>query len=111
MSGKRWGLLVLAALLAGCGEEEEDRVASVLALEGDAAAGETLYGTECAGCHGASGEGGVGPAMDSLVPALSPEAFVEVTIYGFGESMPAHEYLTDQEVADIYTWLSENFGG
>ncbi len=33
------------------------------AFAGDAAAGKAIYGSTCVGCHGANGEGGVGPKL------------------------------------------------
>ena len=33
------------------------------AFAGDAAAGKAVFGNTCVGCHGANGEGGVGPKL------------------------------------------------
>lgn len=35
-------------------------------FEGDTASGEALYAANCAGCHGAAGQGGIGPALSSV---------------------------------------------
>jgi len=35
-------------------------------LEGDLSEGETAYKAQCASCHGQNGEGGVGPAMNTV---------------------------------------------
>ncbi len=39
-----------------------------IAQAGDAAAGQAAYAS-CIGCHGAAGEGGVGPKLASVAPA------------------------------------------
>ena len=36
-------------------------------VAGDAGAGERIYGTTCSGCHGATGQGGDGPALNNPV--------------------------------------------
>ena len=114
MSGHRVLLLGLL-LLAGCDGKStdtgEDRVETVLALTGDASTGEALFGTECASCHGASGEGGFGPAMDTIIPSRSDEEIADATLFGAGTAMPAHEYLSDQDVADLLAFLTATFGG
>lgn len=60
--------------------------------------GEAIYGRSCAGCHGAAGEGGSGPAMATAVSGLSAEAVAAVAQQGAG-SMPA--ILTDAEEAAL----------
>lgn len=37
--------------------------ASTAAMAGDAEAGKSLFASNCVGCHGANGEGGVGPML------------------------------------------------
>jgi mono/diheme cytochrome c family protein len=50
--------LVLALLAAGCGGSgEADPLAD----------GSRVYGRMCAACHGSQGQGGIGPALDSVV--------------------------------------------
>ncbi len=99
---------MLVMMMLACGG---DRVEDVLALTGDEASGEALYGSDCSGCHGESGEGGLGPSMSEVVSGHDDAAIVEITLLGLGEDMPAHEYLSDQDVADILAWLTANFSG
>ena len=55
---------------------------------GDApASGEDLYAANCAGCHGADGGGGNGPAMGYIVPGMDAEDVAEVIMMG-EDSMP-----------------------
>jgi cytochrome c oxidase subunit 2 len=102
----RWSLLVG---LIGCGgSEEPDRVAEILALDGDAIAGADVYDAECAACHGLNGEGGVGPPLAS-VARLAPEDIVRSVIEGVGSGMPAFDRLPDQDVADVLVYITESF--
>lgn len=51
-------LLLLALLLAGCGGGS--------ASESPLREGRTIYGDTCSVCHGGAGNGGVGPALDTV---------------------------------------------
>jgi mono/diheme cytochrome c family protein len=77
------------------------RVDTIVALEGDAANGATLYATTCAGCHGADGQGGSGPR------ATGRDAVEVASVILSGEEeMPAYaDQFDDQEIADIIAWL------
>jgi mono/diheme cytochrome c family protein len=67
------------------------------AVVGDAESGEAVFQRECASCHGASAEGGVGPALvDSGLDAATVTAVVE---QGRGV-MPAG-IVSGQEQADV----------
>jgi cytochrome c551 len=98
-------LWMASALVAvGCGGEgsqsTEERVDAIVALEGDVAAGEAIYDAECASCHGAEGEGGVGPAMEEVVAGHDEWAMVDVLVRGVG-GMPSFDDLDDQSIADV----------
>lgn len=93
----RLGWLVL--VFAGCGGS---RVDDVLALTGDAAAGQAVYQARCALCHGDNGEGGTGPAIageDEL------EELVEVVLFGEGDMSGFDGVISDQEVADVVAFV------
>lgn len=49
-------LLVAVTLVASCGGEETDPFRR----------GRSIYGNVCSTCHGQAGEGGVGPALDTV---------------------------------------------
>ena len=71
---KKYGLLSLAipgfVLLTGMStlaDASPSPTSSAAALPGDPAKGETIYATgTCAGCHGASLEGNIGPALNPI---------------------------------------------
>lgn len=79
-----------------------------------------VYNT-CMACHGASGEGvdGVGPklAASNWVQG-DPKALVRIVLHGFasGENknisgvMPAHNYLSDEQIASVLTFIRQSWG-
>ena len=92
------------------------------ALPGDPAKGQALYGTNCATCHGASLEGGIGPALNPIeklpgvTDPLSPAFLIQIITNGRQPQpgdpkqvpMPAkggNENLTDQDVKDLASYI------
>ena len=49
--------------------------------------GAAIYGRSCAGCHGAGGEGGAGPPMQTVAAGLDPAAVAAIAQSGAG-TMP-----------------------
>lgn len=92
--------MFLFALFACSGSEDT--------IVGDATAGETVYATTCAGCHGTDGEGGTGPAMTDEVPELTDEEIEDVILNGAGTMAPVD--LIDQDRADVIAYLRATFG-
>ena len=110
----------LVVLLAGCDDDYilggggggagSDRVDAVLALTGDADAGEGVFDDNCAACHDKTGqEKVVGPALGPYVPTADETEMINVILGGQG-TMPAQD-LTDQETADVIAWMEREFGG
>jgi mono/diheme cytochrome c family protein len=100
-------LLPVFTLLAACsGHDHEDsaevdRAAAILALTGDTAAGEAVYGANCSSCHGEAGAGGdPGPNIQGVDPAFA----VDTLLNGNG-GMPSYASLADQEIADVVAYL------
>src|SRR5689334_8444277 len=86
-------------LLAACGDP---RLSSVESIAGDPVAGSDVYAANCASCHGASGEGGAGPAL----PGVDADTLRMTVLYG-KESMPAFDgTLTDTEIADVTAFVT-----
>ena len=98
---------------------------SVMAVQaGDAAKGKALYGTNCAMCHQATGAGipGAFPplaasdylmedkarAISAPVKGLSEKITVNGTDYK--SAMPAMAHLSDDDVADIMTYVLSAWG-
>lgn len=92
-------------------------------LPGDAARGQIAFGTFCARCHGAGGEGSggdlksgtgkVGSIVDgSYLALISDQALRSITIAGWpDEGMPdwrsdGAQPMTDQQITDVVAWLA-----
>jgi len=92
------------------------------ALPGDPARGATLYGQNCATCHGASLEGGIGAVLNPIDPLrgisnpLDPAVLIDIITNGrtpqAGDPkqipMPAkggNAALTDQDVKDLAAYI------
>lgn len=71
-----------------------------------------LYLNRCAACHGVNGEGveGIFPALagSPLVVGATPE-LIEIVLTGRG-GMPGWSSLADPELAEILTYIRQNFG-
>ncbi len=102
-----WLLVGLTTVVACGGEGGEDRVDDILALDGDAAAGDAVYAAECSACHGAAGEGGSGPAMSEVAGEGAAE-IVEVVLNGDGD-MPAFPEIPDQDIADLVAYILDTY--
>jgi mono/diheme cytochrome c family protein len=95
-------LLLLAALVASCGRTA-DRPADGAESPELAAAFDTLYGANCAGCHGASGRNGAALSLnDPVYRAFADPAAVRRTIdIGVpGTMMPAFARSAGGTLAD-----------
>ena len=99
----RSATVFLALVLPACGPSEDDlRVDSVLALEGDLTNGESRYYSLCANCHGARGEGRSGSTLAGV--GLTPREVVESMITGPG-TMPPYSDESDQTLADLSAFV------
>jgi len=101
--------LLSLPLLSACGDkdDDDDGYDDILALDGDIAAGETVYSSSCSGCHGADGEGVSGPALAGHLHGESE--ILEIVFNGEGTMPPVN--LTDQEAADLLAYLYDAFDG
>jgi mono/diheme cytochrome c family protein len=62
--------------------------------------GQALYGENCAGCHGAGGEG-----SDKAPPVVGPEAFPEQPREGARRDVEFHT------AADVFAWTTVHMPG
>lgn len=105
----RWAAILsccaLAWIWAGCEGDKpaggDDRIATILSLTGDPAAGQGIYDSYCTTCHGADAKGGVGP---DLTVIEDPEQLVTVILEGKG-SMTAYDSLLDQDIANCLAYI------
>ena len=100
-----------------------DRLADNLQKE-VASEGERVYHTFCANCHQKDGLGASGrfpPLAGTDWVTGDKERLIKVIIHGMEEpteikgetytlAMPQHGFLTDQEIADVLTYIRKSFG-
>lgn len=100
-------LLFALTLLAACNATPSNSdVARIAALTPDNANGTTVFADNCAVCHGDTGGGGTGPKLAGKAIALDT---VIDTVFNGKESMPEFgSSLTDQEIADVSAYVSED---
>ena len=69
--------------------------------------GSWVYSANCSGCHGADGEGGVGPDLTTRVPTLSDGQLESIITSGSGTMPPTA--VDDDEVAAVIDYLRATF--
>jgi mono/diheme cytochrome c family protein len=86
------------------------RIDSILALQGDSAAGSSNFAAVCAACHGGDGLGTTAaPSLAERVPSRDDEGILQSVLQGRG-NMPAwQDNFQDQEFADLLAYLRANF--
>jgi mono/diheme cytochrome c family protein len=99
---------------AGARDERWTRMNGILSAEGDAAAGREVFANttpeeSCVDCHGDEGKGGFGPDLEQVFAAKTEWQALHTVINGRA-SMPGWgERLTDQQLTDLFTYLSTTF--
>ncbi len=101
-------LLFALPLLAACGDKDDTASGDDTAASGDDGGGgsdldgEALYATYCSACHGTSGEGGYGPALDGEFEEKSDEQIVDIILNGDGSMAPVA--VSEDEAYAIVEW-------
>jgi len=87
-------------------------------------AGEKVYATNCASCHQGNGKGAppryptlagtewVTGDKQRLISVIvnGLEGPIEVNGEPYNGAMPSHDFLSDEEVAEVATYIRQNFG-
>lgn len=105
--------------LGGVEREADSQPAHWVA--GDAARGKRIFESTCAGCHGAQGRGGEGPALNNKVlQAGATDTYLVETISrgrrgtgmaAFTEPSPVRPTLTKSDIESVVTYLRSLQGG
>ncbi len=99
--------LVLAlALIAGCGGEATTTTAvpSTETTTGGGPEGADLYAADCSSCHGANGQGNIGPALTELTESDIPE--IETKVRDGGGGMPSFaDTLSEEQIASVAAFV------
>ena len=103
----------VAETVEGTLPEETTEESPAAGVEGDAAAGESIFASNgCGGCHvldAAGASGNIGPNLDESQPDL--ELVIERVTNGAG-AMPAYgDQLEPQQIADVAAYVVESTQG
>lgn len=75
------------------------------------AAGQPLYATNCQGCHGDQGQGGIGERLaGSPIVALVGGIINQILVGSVEHGMPPFDRLSNDEIAAISTYVRNSFG-
>jgi mono/diheme cytochrome c family protein len=110
-------ILTALSTLADTTPSPASTASGATTLPGDPTKGQTLFSQNCATCHGASLEGGIGPALNPIekLPGvtnpLDPAYLIGIITNGKtenGKTMPpkgGNPNLTDQDVKDLAAFI------
>ena len=107
---------ILALGLAACGSGTSNAAAPSTALAGDPAAGEKIFASACAACHGMKGQGVPGLSQDmtqsQLIVSTTDQELAEfIKVGGVPGEAPVMlpkgglPTLTDQNLVDIVAYI------
>jgi mono/diheme cytochrome c family protein len=100
--------ILLAVCLALFGlkmaEASDPYVKSVLSITGNPIQGQAIFQTNCAGCHGLSADGFVGPSLQAVSQRKSPYRLIRQVISGETPPMPKFQP-SIPEMADLLSYL------
>ncbi|AOY83275.1 cytochrome c [Moorena producens JHB] len=111
---RRVTLIVLVALLAislsligiTMMQDSDPYVQKVLSLNGDPVRGNAIFQINCAGCHGANGDGNVGPSLLNISKRKSDVSLIQQVISGRTPPMPKFQPQT-RDMADLLSYLEQ----
>jgi thiosulfate dehydrogenase len=102
-------MLDIVAYLESLRAERRPAPPDSVLLVGDTIRGQRLYGTQCARCHGANGEGGAAPAVYGAqsysVGAGMARQYMLATFVRWNMPYDLAGTLTAQDAADVAAWL------
>ena len=75
-------------------------------VTGVASRGAGIFEHNCQACHGAGAVGGMGPRLAKNPILKHEDVFWETVLYGRGPMPAWGSVLTQQDIADLYSWLS-----
>lgn len=102
---------LLVAYLRSLQRVASTSLAEFSIADGNASAGETIYASNCASCHGADGWGEIGPRLagETFQSSASPAYIRQTLLDGRpGTAMPAFDF-DDRQMADLIAFL-RSFG-
>jgi len=108
---KKWLVAILFGTVltlgaCGGGDDGADDNASPDGETVDTAAGEEVYKSSCASCHGGDLTGQSGPALDTIGDKYTADEIEDIVENGTG-SMPAQSQVSDDDRAEVASWLAD----
>jgi cytochrome c oxidase cbb3-type subunit 3 len=80
----------------------------------DLEAGKGIYNANCLACHGANGEGGVGPNLTDAyyIHGNKIEDYVKVITYGVAEKgmIPWEKSLSKKQIIQVSSYIQSMYG-
>ncbi|MBZ8179139.1 cytochrome c [Oscillatoria salina IIICB1] len=100
-------LAILASILAMQMYRVSDPyIQEVFSQTGNPVKGQAMFEINCAGCHGVTAEGNVGPSLHNVSKRRSPVDLIEQVISGDTPPMPKFQP-SPQEMADLLSYLQQ----
>ncbi len=97
--------LALLVLFWNIGNFKQDAfITETLSIQGETLSGNKLFKINCAGCHGISAEGFVGPDLQEATQELSDKKIINQVIRGLTPPMPSFE-IEPQSMADLLAYM------
>jgi len=72
----------------------------------DIAKAETVYRSNCMGCHGDQYQGKAGPALTGVGTKMSREAIYSKIVKGGGGMIPFEGKLPEDDIVNLTNWLA-----
>ena len=84
--------------------KQDPFITETLSIHGKVLSGSKLFKINCAGCHGISAQGFVGPDLHEVTQELSDKKIINQVIRGLTPPMPSFEIET-QSMADLLAYM------
>ena len=97
--------LALLILFWNIGNFKQDPfITETLSIQGEALSGSKLFKINCAGCHGISAQGFVGPDLHEATKELGDKKIINQVIRGLTPPMPSFE-IEPKSMADLLAYM------
>ena len=84
--------------------KQDPFITETLSIQGEVLSGSKLFKINCAGCHGISAQGFVGPDLHEATQELSDKKIINQVIRGLTPPMPSFE-IEPQSMADLLAYM------
>ncbi len=84
--------------------KQDPFITETLSIQGEALSGSKLFKINCAGCHGISAQGLVGPDLQEATKELNDKKIINQVIRGLTPPMPSFEIDT-KSMADLLAYM------